>query len=159
MVTENPFAGATRDPIALLEQLLVQVAGLKRDLAHVPQDLKELKADVSQLKADVNQLNQRVSRLEAEVGSLRTEVAAIRAELAEVRGELAAMRREFLKAITAVDADLSELRTHVESTMERKAWLQVERLREQWDARLTGLERRLAELEAQERRRREGLGA
>lgn len=162
---ENQFSSATGDPIALLEQLLGHVAGIRRDMSQIQQDVSELKQDVAELKQDVAVLKQdvaelkgcvenlerRMDGLEAGTGGLRSEVTAMRADVAAVRGELT-------RFVSTVDQDQTALRTQVENAIERKTWLAAQRLREEWQARYADLERRLTELEA-ERRGRESMGA
>lgn len=44
-MSENPFAGASRDPVALLEQLIVQVSGLRGEVTSLKGEMADLKQE------------------------------------------------------------------------------------------------------------------
>jgi len=123
-VSENPFAGATRDPIALLEQLIGHVAGIRRDMDEMKQDLADVKQD----------FGARFDHMEAQIGAFRTALG---------------------RFTTAMDKEQDAFKGQIEATMDRKNWM----ARNEWQAKQADLERRVAELEEAERRRREGKGA
>ena len=138
MVPENPFAGATRDPVALLEQLSHQVAGVNRGMDEVKQDLVGVKQDLAGVKQD---FGSRFDRLAAELGAVRSEIAAGRSDMGR-----------FMKV---VDKGQAAFKEGVEAVIEQKQLL----ARTENQERFSSIERRLAELEEAERRRREGMGA
>jgi len=165
-VTDGPFRGATRDPIALLEQLLGHVAGVKQDIAGLRQDLDQFKQEVrqglSEVRRELSELGQRVDRLEhradhvlAELDALRGEV---RTEMAAVRSDLGLLRGDVARFITGADRHEAAVKVIMEEAIERRTWLMAERVRTELQDRYDNLERRLTQLEDAERRRREGIG-
>lgn len=163
-MSENPFAGATQDPIAMLEQLIRQVgslakgqeelrqelkgeiASVRQEMAGMRQELKQDIADVRQeLKQDIADLRQ---ELKGDIGRVEGEVRALRSDLGEVR-------RDFVRLTATVSTEQETFKAAVEASIERKAFAA------RTDARTNyaELEERVALLEEAERRRKAGEGA
>jgi chromosome segregation ATPase len=170
---EDQFGGATRDPVLLLEQLLGHVAGLRRDFSVMQQDVGQLKQDVGQLKQDVGQLKQDVGQLKQDVGQLKQDMSVLQTgfrqlnekvdsvrqelkeEIAVVRTEVKGLRTDFLRVAAGLDREQAAFRTEIEQIIDRKSMVSEYRYREDMER----LERRIADLEEAERRRKAGESA
>lgn len=148
-MSENPFAGAPQDPIAMLEQLIRQVGNLakgqdelKQEIANVRQEMAGMRQE---LKGDIADLRQ---ELKGDIGRVEGEVRALRSDLGEVR-------RDFMRLTATVSTEQETFKAAVEASIERKAFAA------RTDARTNyaELEERVALLEEAERRRKAGEGA
>lgn len=155
MAEEN---GGTQSQQELLAQLIHMVADLRRSLAHVPADLEALKQDVGTLKQDVGTLKQDVGTLKQGQEVANQRLDRLETEVAGIRTEMALFRQDMVATVRVFDTELHRRQQSLSEALERKDWLRKEHER-QWEARQDDLERRIAELEAAERRRREGAGA
>lgn len=135
----DQFSGATKDPIALLEQLIGLVGGLRRDFTAMQEDLTALKQDLAGTRIELKQ----------EIDNLRKTMDR----------RFDQLESNFFQHVKSNDEDNAAFRTQVENSMERKTWLTEQRVRKEWQDKHDQLEQRIAELEEAERKRKEGKGA
>ncbi len=97
-----------------LDNLEVDVAELKTDMAEVKADVAELKTDVAELKTDMAEVKADVAELKTDVAELKTDMAEVKADVAELKTDMAEVKADVAELKTdmaEVKADVAELKT------------------------------------------------
>lgn len=132
---EGPFGSATRDPIALLEQLIAQVAGVRADLTAFRTEMTEFKTDMLAFKDEMAQFR------------------------GEVRDGFRHLHTGLSRFAAKADEDNRALRTQLENHVDRQTYFLEQRLRQELQDRYDLLDVRVSRLEAAERQRQREKGA
>lgn len=89
----------------ILQQILVELQGMRSNLNEVKVDVSGLKTDLSEVKADV-------SGLKADVSGLKSELSEVKADLAEVKADIISIKED-TKLIPLIQQAVSEVNAEV----------------------------------------------
>lgn len=163
-VTDETLSGASRDPVALLEQLIGHVANIRGDMVALKGDMVALSEKVDRVQQEVQDVR---TDLKQEIQDVRTE---LKQEIQDVRTELKqeihksrqdssarpdGIRSDVRQFLEGTEKREEALRTRLEESFSRKSYLYVEKFREEWEPRMFDLERRMSNLEEAERLRKQ----
>lgn len=93
-MSTSPIDGATRDPIALLEQLIGQVGDLKDQMTEIRQEVREIRQMVREIRQDVREIRQEVRQIRQMVGEPKQESKSIDGRLSSLEVGFTQFRNE-----------------------------------------------------------------
>ncbi|GIN73195.1 hypothetical protein J14TS2_36700 [Bacillus sp. J14TS2] len=125
----------------ILNQILVEIRGIKTDVSTLKTDVSSLKEDVTTLKTDVSSLKEDVTTLKTDVSSLKEDVTTLKTDVSSLKEDVTTLKTD----VSSLKEDVTTLKTDVSNLKEDVSTLKVEQ--QKTSVHMAKMDERLSNLE------------